>query len=243
VDFDLRKFRDENENVIKNIAFNSYVRNASATSLYNSAVQMLKKYQKNLVIHKDFPKEQVIDILRPYLLLYYIIEYSSEEYKITDAEENLKYKLQRLYEYNSSFGRKIVKLKRVGFSKRMIRITEFNSDHPHFDEAIDIETYQKTHLEIVDIKYLNFNNEAGPEEYEADEDEDEPNLPFVIVSPHPAFTIQSTLTVLPVHPSITNENTYSDSEEEPDEHNTESNSDETVIEGDSDSDNDDERTW
>jgi len=243
VDFDLRKFRDENENIIKNIAFKSYVRNTSADTLYTSAVQMLKKYQKNLVIHKDFPKEQIIDILRPYLLLYYIIEYSSEEYKITDAEEILKYKLKRLYQHNSAFGRKIIKLKRVGFSKRMIRITEFNSYHPHFDEPIDIETYQKTHLEIVDAKYSN--SEDVAEEYgeEADEDEDETNLPFVIVSPHPAFTIQSTLTVLPVHPSTTNENTYSDSDEESDEHNTESESDEIVVEGDSDSENDDENTW
>lgn len=245
VDFDLRKFRDENENVIKNIAFKSYVRNTSSATLYISAVQMLKKYQKNLVIHKDFPKEQIIDILRPYLLLYYIIEYSSEECRITDAEEILKYKLKRLYEHNSAFGRKIIKLKRVRFSNRMIRTIVFNSDHPYFDDPIDIKTYQKTHLEIVDTTYLNSNEEYTEygEEYADADAEDETNLPFVIVSPHPSFTIQSTLTVLPVHPFTINENGYSDSDEESDEHNTESESDEIVIEGDSDSENDYESTW
>jgi hypothetical protein len=247
VDFDLRKFRDENENLIKHMSFKSYVRNASATSLYLSVVQMFKKYKKEIIIHKDFPKETLINILRPYLLLYYIIEYSSEEYRIGDTEEHLKYKLKRLYEHNPAFGRKIVKLKRVGpFSKKMTKVIEFCSKHPDFDEPISMETYQKTHLEMVDANYLG--NEESEEEDNEDPDDDDDNgndLPFVIISPHPSFAIQSTLSILTVDPSTANivreDGEESESDEESDEHNTESVSDdEIVIEGDSGSDNEDD---
>jgi hypothetical protein len=258
VDFDLRKFSDENENIIKNNAFNSYVRNASATSLYNSAVQMLKKYQKKIVIHKEFPKETAIQVLRPYLLLYYIIEYSSEEYRRQYAEDELKYKLKRLYKYNPLFGRKIVKMKRIGYSGRMIKITEFSTNHPYFDEPIDIQTYQRTHLEIVEANrnedYTINNYEYrhyGGEEYYEDEhyDETQTRPQFVIVSPHPSFVIQSTLTVLPTNPTNpSNSNveeggdTESDSEDDEPASTIDSRyeSDEVVIEGDSDNDLDDE---
>ena len=259
VDFDLRKFRDENENVIKNIAFNSYVRNASVTSLYNSAVQMLKKYQKTIVIHRDFPKETAIQVLRPYLLLYYTIEYSSEEYRRQDAEDELKYKLKRLYKYNSLFGRKIVKMKRIGSSKRMIKTTEFSTNHPYFDEPIDIHTYQRTHLEIVEANqnedYTNNNYEyrhyEGEEYYEDGDDNEtemQTQIPFVIVSPHPSFVIQSTLTVLPTNPTNpynTNVQEGQDSEEDDTESTIDSGSesDEVVIESDSDNDLDDEYTY
>lgn len=252
VDFDLRKFRDENENVIKNIAFNSYVRNASATSLYNSAIQMLKKYQKKILIHKDFSKETAIQILRPYLLLYYIVEYSSEEYRKQDAVDELKYKLNRLYNYNPFFGRKIVKLKRVGYCKKLIKVIEFSTNHPYFDEPIDIQTYQRTHLEMIDANHL-YNEEPYNANYEYRDEEDieetEPESPFIIMSSHPSFAIQNTLTVLPTISSsatdIRRESelySESDSDEDEDEQTTESiadsgsdsESDEAIIEGDSD---------
>jgi hypothetical protein len=247
VDFDLRKFRDENENIIKNIAFKSYVRNASATSLYSSAVKMLKKYQSNIVIHKDFPKEPLIQILRPYLLLYFIIEYSAEEYRIHYTEEELKYKLQRLYKHNPVFGRKTVKLTRVGSTKRMTKTIDYSTNHPYFDEPIDTQTYKKTHLEIIEVNHLHdesFNNnyeEGGEESSDEDIYDNETTRPFVIVSPHPSFAIQSTLTLLPSfqpNPTTMTEYSDSDSDSDEDEHppysNVDSNEDEVVIENDSD---------
>uniref|UniRef100_A0A6C0JX96 Uncharacterized protein n=1 Tax=viral metagenome TaxID=1070528 RepID=A0A6C0JX96_9ZZZZ len=266
LDFDLRKFSDENENVIKNVAFKSYIRNASAPSLYYPAIQMLKKYCNAIVIDKEFPKETLINILRPYLLLYYIIQYSSEEYRICDAEEHLKHKLKRLYDYNPAFGRKMIKINRVGFSKKIVKTTEFNNKHPYFDYPIDMQTYQKTHLEMVDTIFMN-NSESNNNEEDSDDEEpaeeddvngenhhtNENDLPFVIISPHPSFSIQSTLTVLTVDSSNINivresEEDSDDENEGSDEENTVSRSeDEVVIQGDTDEDdeddNDDEYTW
>jgi hypothetical protein len=239
VDFDLRKFRDENENVIKCMAFKSHIRNASANSLYNASIQMLKKYQKKIVIHKDFPKDNLVNILRPYLLLYYITQYSAEEYRVIDAETQLNHKLKKLYQTNPAFGRKIIKLKRVGFSTRRVRYIEFCDKHPDFDEPNDIETYQKTHLEMIESEY----SSSDDEDETNNDDDTENHFPFIIISPQPSLTVRhSIFTVLnntsPDTNVIRDEESDSD-DEDSDERNTESshtNSNEIVITGDSDSD-------
>jgi hypothetical protein len=226
VDFDLRKFRDENENVIKCMAFKSHIRNASANSLYNASIQMLKKYQKKIVIHKDFPKDNLVNILRPYLLLYYITQYSAEEYRVIDAEAQLKYKLKKLYQNNPAFGRKIIKLKRVGFSTRRVRYIEFCDKHPDFDEPIDIETYQKTHLEMIEAEYSS--SEDEDDTTNNNDDDDETQLPFIIISPQPSLTVRhSIFTVLnntsPDTNLIRDEESDSDDEDSDDEYSDERN--------------------
>jgi hypothetical protein len=211
---------------------------------------MLKKYQKKILIHRDFSKETAIQILRPYLLLYYIVEYSSEEYRKQDAVDELKYKLNRLYNYNPFFGRKIVKLKRVGYCKKLIKVIEFSTNHPYFDEPIDIPTYQRTHLEMIDANYL-YNEEPYNANYEYRDEEDieetEPESPFIIMSSHPSFAIQNTLTVLPTISSSATDirresELYAESDSDEDEQTAESiahsgsdsESDEAIIEVDSD---------
>jgi hypothetical protein len=172
-DFDLRRFRDENENIIKDIAFKSSIRNGTSTSLYVNIIKMLKTYKPQIIIHSDFPKDTLVSIMQPYLFLYYTIQYSAEEYRIIDAQRHLKYKLNKLYKYNPAFGRKIIRLKRVGFSKKMKKYIEFNDKHPIFDEHIDMKTYQKIHLELIETKYINenydyydYNNDNDSEEEE-----------------------------------------------------------------------------
>ena len=192
VDFDLKKFVEENENIIKHIAIHSYVRNASSSILYYSAIKMLKKYQKNIVIHTDFPKDLLINILRPYLFLYYIIKYSSEEHRVYDALKNIKYKLNKLYVYNPRFGRKIVKLKRVGFSKKMTKTIMFHSEHPIFDNVLpSIQAYQTTHLEII---HTDTEIPTHQTYYESPQINTNHRY-FVVDPPVPSFSMYNTLTI------------------------------------------------
>lgn len=251
-DFDLHKFSMENENIIKNMAFQSYIRNASVAGLYSSTIRMLKKYQKNIVIHKDFPKEVLVNIMRPYLLLYYISEYSSEEYRIINAELLLKYKLKKLYKHNVAFGRKLVKLKRVGFSARRQKYIEFSDNHPNFDDPIDMEVYQKTHIELIDEDYeQNENNSiTNVENHNEDEDEDNNNSSVVIVSSHPSLYISNyiltaiNLSSQPTNVTIMENDLSSESESDSDENtrdqDTDTQSDEIVIDNSSDSDSENE---
>jgi hypothetical protein len=238
-DFDLHKFSMENENIIKHMAFKSYIRNASISALYISSINMLKKYNKKIVIHKDFPKEILVNIMRPYLLLYYVIEYSSEEYRIIDAELLLKYKLKKLYKHNVAFGRKIIKLKRVGFSTRRQRYIEFNANHPKFDEPVDMEVYQKTHIEIIENEYSSSEDENVDHTNHTDAVNDNSNndLPFVMVSPQAPFNISHNIFTILHNTSISNTVRESESETESE---SESKSNEIVIEGDSDSDDEED---
>jgi hypothetical protein len=235
MDFDLHKFSIENENIIKHMAFKSYIRNASVSTLYCSSIHMLKRYNKKIVIHKDFPKEVLVNIMRPYLLLYYIIEYSSEEYRIINAEEMLKYKLKKLYKYNVAFGRKIVKLKRVGFSARREKHIEFSDNHPNFDDPVDMEAYQKTHTEIIDNESSSSEDETPNNQTIDDTNNDSDNdLPYTMISPQPSIAISHNIFTI-IH-NTSNMNIVRESDSESDSDSDETTSNEVVIEGDSNSD-------
>ena len=255
VDFDLRRFIDENENIIKCIAFKSYIKNGTTEMLYNDIITMLNKYQKNICIDKSFPKETIIDIMRPYLFLYYTVNYSAEEYRIIDAETHLRYKLKRLYSYNPCFGRKLVRLKQVMFSTKMTKYVEFSDKHPDFDEPMDIKTYQKTHLEIINTKYSSIHEEESDtsDTSENTNDENTDNeytvngYQFVIISQQPSLTMfDNTMDITNnyehnvIHESET-ENTEEDihNEDSNDDSNDDSN-EEVIIEGDIYSNSEDE---
>ena len=263
-DFDLRKFRDENENNIRNIAIKSIIHNAHANELYTHTVAMLKKYQPKIVIDKTYPRDTLAVIMRPYLSLYYMILYSTDEYAIINSKKELIYKLKRLYKYNPTFGRKIVKLKRNGFSKKMHKEIEYDKKCPNFDDPIDATVYHNTHIVIVEPTYTDIANvdttiSQQNEHTINDEDDDEEDIPFVIITAQPVFQFGEHLltTVPPPHiPPTTENNTANHEEPEDNEHetdsddsndsddNSENDENETIIEGDTDydSENSDEDT-
>jgi len=68
-------------------------------------------YTKKLFIHKDFPKELLVDIFRPFLFYDYMSVYYIEgTTKIYNSKLLLHNKLKEFYNYNKLFGRKIIKL-------------------------------------------------------------------------------------------------------------------------------------
>jgi hypothetical protein len=244
-DFDLHKFSIENENIIKHMAFKSYIRNAPVSTLYCSSIHMLKRYNKKIVIHKDFPKEVLVNIMRPYLLLYYIIEYSSEEYRIINAEEMLKYKLKKLYKYNVAFGRKIVKLKRIGFSTRRQRYIEFSDNHPNFEDPVDMEAFQKTHTEIIDNESSSSEDETpNNQTIDYTNNDSDNDLPYTMISPHQSIAISHNIFTIIHNTSVihntSNMNIVRESYSEFESDSDETTSNEVVIEGDSDSDDEEE---
>jgi hypothetical protein len=239
VDFDLRKFRDENENNIRNIAIKSMIHNSQSNELYVHIDAMLKKYQPKIVIEKTYPRDILATIMRPYLFLYYTILYSAEEYRVINATDELNYKLDRLYKYNPAFGRKIIRLKRVMFSKTMRKEIVYNQKCPNFDEPMDVKTYQKNHLEIIEPEY----HDETIHEYDDEDDNDQnENLPFIIITSQPLFQIGGhTLTTVPVHNTtpVTEDTTNSNNNIHDDSDDDASNSDdEIVIAGDTDSSTD-----
>ena len=243
-DFNLRVFRDENENIIRNMYIKSVIRNSTPDTLYSSITRMLTKYQPKIIIDKDFPKDILATIMAPYLELYYIIRYSTEEYRIIDAKAKLLYKLHRLYKHNPLFGRKIISLKRELLSTRRIKMITFNDNHNPFDEPVDTKVYQQYHLELIEANYTieaDTNDDETVQEHESETTSDEIiHSQYVIISANPSFHMTENLFTI-VSNNVNSEYTESENTtENPNEDESDDEPDEVVIDDSSQNNESDE---
>jgi hypothetical protein len=133
--FDIKRFAYNHEAIIRDVYLEDYVKKTPANELYLETLFMIKLFNrpKRLRIHNDFPKDRLVNIMRPYLRLYLIHEYSiSDTSKRSDSYETLQEKMNRFIEYNPQFGRKIMK-RSDGASGYHV---EFNDKHVDFKHSI-----------------------------------------------------------------------------------------------------------
>lgn len=134
--FNIKDFSDNNEPIIREYFIKKYVYNSPYTILYSSVLDMLKSniYTKKYIIHTDFPKDKLVDIFRPFLFYFFIINYYIENTtKIEKFEKILNIKLKHFYEYNKSFGRRYVKLT-THLGKIIKQEYHFNMNHINFNK-------------------------------------------------------------------------------------------------------------
>ena len=133
--FCLKLFAYDNECVIRSIKIDDYVKSSDNPTLYKSIMVMLsthKNIMHNIKIDKEFPRELLIKIMRPYLHLYI-----TSKYAIIGTEKRyiagmlLKKKLHDFAKFNPLFGRK--KIITNHFFNRMLPISvTFNDNHIDF---------------------------------------------------------------------------------------------------------------
>jgi hypothetical protein len=133
--FNLFDFSEKYESCIREHAIKKYVFNSPYQDLQLSVTNMLKYnvYTKLLNIDKDFPKDVLVNIFRPFLYYYYIVNYDIKgTSKIYNYKRVLHEKLRKFYEYNKLFGRRYIKL--TMNEKKRITKKEiiFNTDHISF---------------------------------------------------------------------------------------------------------------
>jgi hypothetical protein len=132
--FNLESFSEKHESYIRETSIRRHVFNSPYSSLYEDIIGMLYNnfYTRVLPIHEDFPKETLVHIFRPFLYYYYIISYGENDYAKTHKYRIiLNKKLQKFCEFNSMFGRKIIKLTKK-FGKVTKTEVTFNTDHVSF---------------------------------------------------------------------------------------------------------------
>lgn len=111
--FDMHRFKLENEYILREIAIKHHIFKSHYSQLHLPTINMLKQniYTRQLNIDPGFSKEKLVNIMRPLLYLYYRSLYSALE---SDDKDYIHYqlfgKLKNLYEYNPSFGKKIIKI-------------------------------------------------------------------------------------------------------------------------------------
>jgi hypothetical protein len=72
-------------------------------------ISYYKSITKKMQVHKDFPKQKLMNIMKPYMHLHYISLYSIVgTFKQCDAEYTLRKKFKKFIDFNPSFGRQYI---------------------------------------------------------------------------------------------------------------------------------------
>jgi hypothetical protein len=150
-DFDLKLFEIENEFLIREHSILRYINKSPIDLLVKEIDEMLKIYtRKRIKYHEDFPKDELVEIMRPYLYLHCLCKYSIEGLEIRNASYALLFnKLMEFQKKSPSFGRKIFKKRPfdmltpfASFKRRSKFVETFITEHPKFT--------------ISDIKKMNY---------------------------------------------------------------------------------------
>jgi hypothetical protein len=112
VNFNLTEFNSKYEYILREYSIENYVKNSSINILFVEALRMFSEYNcskyNKFRIDTNFPREELVKIMKPYLLLHMQSLYSLVQTKKTRARLILKTKLLNLYKFNSNFGKKIM---------------------------------------------------------------------------------------------------------------------------------------
>jgi len=142
--FNLHVFAKENESIIREMVIHNYVFKSNHSLLTNSVFNMIAKFDKKKVlsIHDDFPSDVLVEIMRPYLHLYYMNKYSFMKNKVESSYYELHHKLKQFIQFNPKFGRKYTKFNTI--TKK--RIIEFNDKHINYSSLTKID-FKNSHID------------------------------------------------------------------------------------------------
>ena len=155
--FNISCFKYKNEYILREYSIRNFVYTSPENTLVTEIMAMINYYniycnkynlQSKLNIDVDFPKNKMIKIFQPYLLLhmstvYGIIEFEREEMSILFIRS-----MQRFYKFNPKFGRKIIKLRYksgIGFKRKICgKQIEFDDKHIKF---LDVDNQNERFLD------------------------------------------------------------------------------------------------
>jgi len=193
--FDLENFRKNNTYIIREYAIKDFINNIQPNEAEIHIFNMLKSYvRRKKSIHFDFPKNKLLEIMRPYLNYYFISIYSLCTEKRHAYIHKLFYKLKRFFDYNPNFGRRYLKMQAVSsntpnnpfdpINKIKKRLIIFDDNHISFHEK-ENSSFLTSHMKAVNennlphIMYIDDNsdddnseNNLLSEENESDEEEE-----------------------------------------------------------------------
>ena len=115
--FDLTNYFEKNIYFLRKYSIEDNIKNYSTSRLYMYTCEMLYEYNNNntyrfnkIEIDSEFSHEKIVQIMKPYLNLYFISKYSLLQIDKTNATKKLKKKLGEFYRFNPLFGRKMIEI-------------------------------------------------------------------------------------------------------------------------------------
>jgi len=107
--FDLTKYMDENECLIRDVYIESYLNKITDKNIFTVTNNMIKECRLKCTIDPEFPPKMLLKIMYPYIKLYYKSKYMLQENKCHENMKKLRIKLKKFIHYNPQFGRKKIK--------------------------------------------------------------------------------------------------------------------------------------
>lgn len=177
--FDTTMFVNCYEHILREYAIKNHLNNTTKPTLLVEIKSMVDMFNNNfskqinkITISEEFPEDDLIRIMKPYLYLHLTSCCSLVNKNKIEANKQLHKKLREFQCFNPQFGRKIIRFKNVinnGKFKRVKSHIEFNMKHKKFN-TYDIGTFMTNHLSYI--------NEPQEDEDNYEESEDEPELTF-----------------------------------------------------------------
>jgi len=163
--FNIKHFKTDNECLIREYAIKSFVFTSSTEILFPFVGDMLHKFKrvvKNISIHRDFPKDKLVDIMRPYLHLYYIHTYAIfGTMQRFDAYNILRKKLRLFARFNGKFGRKHIHFSHINSPNITEQLATLLSVPPY----PNTKKYKYPHTISFNDTHINFYKEYNEYEF------------------------------------------------------------------------------
>jgi len=162
VNFDLSYFLYYNEPLLREYAIKNYTTKSPSSILYNEIFRMLEKYngqykkeENKILIDPDFPKERLIKIMKPYILLYFNSIYSLTHIIKEQSKKELICKLNMFQKFNPQFGKKKIVFNYIRDGEEVQNFArvhiDFSEQHISFQDTTDFAT---SHLEVNNSKII-----------------------------------------------------------------------------------------
>ena len=199
-DFDLRRFQQENDSLIREYNIQEYIHMLSEDdlveyihamiSIYNRYNRYNRAYANRIQVHPGFPREKYIAIFKPYLPLYFGYRYSNSAVKKRIHRRNMLHKLYQFAKYNPSFGKKTYRIQTEFFNRKRMALS-YNDTYIEYhltdNVANTTERFMRSHAEWVEEDpdpseiqaplYFDVIMDARDEEVEEDPEEGEEDDP------------------------------------------------------------------
>ena len=153
--FNLNLFFNKYEILLRDYSIQNFV-NGSINSIVAAEIKkMITAFNiistKKIIIHVDFPQNKLIEVFKPYVLLYLTERYSFTQLIKNKAYNKLNSKLFRFQKFNPQFGRKTIRTtviqKKLFGKKRTEQHIEFLDTHINFNDKPK-DTFLQDHTTI-----------------------------------------------------------------------------------------------
>ena len=149
--FDIDLFKLYNEQYIRDEAIHFYIYKSSPSLLKREIDNMMNYIKIPFQINKLFPYDILISVMRPYLYLYCIYNYSVYGTDIRGlAQSLLNHKMMEFFRINPKFGRRFIHSKFITLTQKK-KVIHYSTKHPVFT----IEQIKKAKYEYVRVININ----------------------------------------------------------------------------------------